>query len=56
MHNIIVAMARRHGAQKRGSGMSHLTLSNVDAPAEAEMRYFAGHGMIRSAAQIRSCW
>jgi len=35
MHNIIVDMARRHSAQKRGSGMSHLTLSNVDAPGQA---------------------
>jgi RNA polymerase sigma factor (TIGR02999 family) len=31
MRNVVVDIARRHNAQKRGSGMSHLTLSNVDA-------------------------
>jgi RNA polymerase sigma factor (TIGR02999 family) len=31
MRNVVVDLARRHNAQKRGSGQSHLTLSNVDA-------------------------
>jgi RNA polymerase sigma factor (TIGR02999 family) len=30
MRNVVVDLARRHKAQKRGAGMSHLTLSNVD--------------------------
>jgi len=33
MRGVIVDIARRHNAQKRGSGNSHLTLSNVDAEA-----------------------
>jgi RNA polymerase sigma factor (TIGR02999 family) len=31
MRSVIVDIVRRHQAQKRGSGASHLTLSNVDA-------------------------
>jgi len=31
MRSVIVDFARRHNAQKRGSGESHLTLSHVDA-------------------------
>jgi RNA polymerase sigma factor (TIGR02999 family) len=31
MRNVVVDIDRRHKAQKRGAGMSHLTLSNVDA-------------------------
>ena len=31
MRNVVVDIARRHNAQKRGSGLSHLTLSNLDA-------------------------
>ena len=33
MRNVVVDIARRHNAQKRGSGMAHLTLSNVEAQA-----------------------
>src|ERR1700749_3617745 len=29
MRNVLVDLARRHNAQKRGSGMTHLTLSNA---------------------------
>src|ERR1700761_1197254 len=36
MRNVIVDMARRHNAQKRGSGVSHLTLSNVDAEDDSD--------------------
>jgi RNA polymerase sigma factor (TIGR02999 family) len=36
MHSVIVDMARRHSAQKRGSGVGHLTLSNIDAPGDAQ--------------------
>jgi RNA polymerase sigma factor (TIGR02999 family) len=36
MRNVVVDMARRHNAQKRGSGMGHLTLSNVDAQPGAQ--------------------
>lgn len=36
MRNVVVDIARRHNAQKRGSGLSHLTLSNVDA-AEGDL-------------------
>jgi RNA polymerase sigma factor (TIGR02999 family) len=36
MHSVIVDIARRHNAQKRGSGQSHLTLSNVDADGNAQ--------------------
>jgi RNA polymerase sigma factor (TIGR02999 family) len=31
MRNVVVDIARRHNAQKRGSGLTHLTLSNVDS-------------------------
>jgi RNA polymerase sigma factor (TIGR02999 family) len=34
MRNVVVDLARRHNAQKRGSGMTHLTLSNVEAQGE----------------------
>jgi RNA polymerase sigma factor (TIGR02999 family) len=34
MRNVVVDIARRHNARKRGSGMSHLTLSNVDLHAD----------------------
>ena len=33
MRNVVVDIARRRNAQKRGSGMAHLTLSNVEAQA-----------------------
>jgi len=36
MRNVVVDIARRHNAQKRGAGQSHLTLSNVDAPEGAQ--------------------
>ena len=36
MRNVVVDIARRHNAQKRGSGLSHLTLSNVDAQQDAQ--------------------
>jgi RNA polymerase sigma factor (TIGR02999 family) len=36
MRNVVIDIARRHNAQKRGSGMDHLTLSNVDAQAGAQ--------------------
>ena len=36
MRNVVIDMARRHNAQKRGAGMAHLTLSNVDAQAGAQ--------------------
>jgi RNA polymerase sigma factor (TIGR02999 family) len=35
MRNVVVDIARRHNAQKRGSGLTHLTLSNVDAAESA---------------------
>jgi RNA polymerase sigma factor (TIGR02999 family) len=36
MRNVVVDLARRHNAQKRGSGMAHLTLSNVEAPGNTQ--------------------
>jgi RNA polymerase sigma factor (TIGR02999 family) len=36
MRSVIVDIARRHNAQKRGSGLAHLTLSNVDAEGAAQ--------------------
>lgn len=35
MRNVVIDMVRRNKAQKRGSGMDHLTLSNVDVPVGA---------------------
>jgi RNA polymerase sigma factor (TIGR02999 family) len=35
MRNVVVDLARRHNAQKRGSGMTHLTLSNVEAQGDS---------------------
>ena len=36
MRNVVIDFARRHNAQKRGSGMSHLTLSSVDGQGGAQ--------------------
>jgi RNA polymerase sigma factor (TIGR02999 family) len=33
MRNVIVDIVRQHHAQKRGSGVTHLTMSNADAQA-----------------------
>jgi RNA polymerase sigma factor (TIGR02999 family) len=35
MRNIVIDIVRQHNSQKRGSGVSHVTLSNVDAAADA---------------------